>query len=422
METRPSQRPVALVAIADASARQMATDLLDQLRWSAIAAESGSHAFALLNENSTQAMLLDSWLPDLQIHGFVDECRRLYPALDIITLDEAAGPATGSRHVRRQELLYVLRQALAASTHRSQHEENHEDDATQQPAMSSSILPEEAPVDFATAAPEVAAPMPAFTPSSLLPEFVGSSPVMAELVRLIRLVAPRRTPVLIEGPTGTGKELIARAVHRLSPRAHKPMIVLNCAAIPEALLEAELFGHTRGAFTGAVAARIGRVESAHGGTLFLDEIGEMPLELQSKLLRFLESGELQRIGENTPLQVDVRVIAATNQHLARRVQQGVFRADLYYRLSVFPIASPSLASHQDDVPQLAMHFLKRHAQDGPAKQLSAEGLERLLAHSWPGNVRELEHCIERAYILADDRELILAADIEFGGLLDASQG
>jgi len=426
-----SQRPIAVVAIADASARQRATELLEQLRWSAIASESGAHAFAQLEQNATQALLLDSWLPDLQISEFVTECRRRHPLLDIITLDEGAmfdrnesGTPAAPRHPRRQELLYILRQALEAATQT----EREMDAADSDESVIAAILPEETPLS-ATAVDVSPEPVVATRASSttsnapahnLLPEFVGSSPVMAELCRLIRLVAPRRTPVLIEGPTGTGKELIARALHRLSPRAHRPMTVLNCAAIPEALLEAELFGHTRGAFTGAVAARIGRVEAAHGGTLFLDEIGEMPLELQSKLLRFLECGELQRIGENVPLEVDVRVIAATNQQMAQRVKEGSFRADLYYRLSVFPIASPALSTHAEDVPQLARHFLKRHAQDGPAKQLSQEALYRLLAHSWPGNVRELEHCIERAYILAEDREMIAPADVEFGGMAAVS--
>jgi DNA-binding NtrC family response regulator len=409
-EAHAFERPIAVVAIADASSRQRATVLLEQLRWSAIATESGAQAFAKLDQNSTQALLLDSWLPDLQINEFIVECGRRYPTLDIITLDAPEESRGSVRHARRQELLYVLRQALATQREQAPVVEEHFE------LIGAAILPEEVQP---THAPVIAVGTVAAA-DPLLPEFVGGSAVMAELVRMIRRVAPRRTPVLIEGPTGTGKELIARAVHRLSPRSQRPMTVLNCAAIPEALLEAELFGHTRGAFTGAVSARVGRVEAANGGTLFLDEIGEMPLELQSKLLRFLESGELQRIGENAPLQVDVRVIAATNQKLAQRVKEGSFRADLYYRLSVFPIASPALNSHPEDVPQLAAHFLKRHAQDGPAKKLSSDALARLLAHRWPGNVRELEHCIERAYILADEREIITAAEIEFGGSLDLS--
>ena len=247
-----------------------------------------------------------------------------------------------------------------------------------------------------------------------LPEFVGEHPRLLEVSRRIRLVAPRLTPVLIQGPTGTGKELVAKALHRLSARAMRPFVVLNCAAIPEALLEAELFGHTRGAFTGAVQGRVGRIEAAHGGTLFLDEIGEMPLPLQAKLLRFVECGELQRIGDNEPVRVDVRIVAATHQALAKLAASGGFRADLYYRLSVFIIQTPALLAHLEDLPPLAAHFLARLGMDGPAKQLHPLAIERMLGHGWPGNVRELEHVIERGYILAEDRAEIRAEEIEFG--------
>jgi transcriptional regulator with PAS, ATPase and Fis domain len=247
-----------------------------------------------------------------------------------------------------------------------------------------------------------------------IPELVGVSPVMLEVSRRIRLVAGRATPVLIEGPTGSGKELVAEAVHRLSNRSRKPLVAINCAAIPEALLEAELFGHTRGAFTGAVHGRIGRIESADGGTLFLDEIGEMPLALQAKLLRFFESGELQRIGDNETVKVDVRIVAATHQPLAEDAQKGQFRADLYYRLAVFLIRTPALAEHMEDLPLLVEHFIERLGRKAPVKQIDGAAMRRLTAHSWPGNVRELEHVLERASILAGEERVITAAEIDFG--------
>jgi transcriptional regulator with GAF, ATPase, and Fis domain len=232
---------------------------------------------------------------------------------------------------------------------------------------------------------------------------------MLELGRRIELVAARKTPVLVQGPTGTGKELVARALHRLSDRATKPFVALNCAAIPESLLEAELFGHARGAFTGAVQRRTGRIESAQGGTLFLDEIGEMPLSLQAKLLRFLENGELQRVGENEPVFVDVRIVAATHQPLARRAREGSFRSDLFYRLAVFLVATPPLAERLSDLPVLVEHFLQKTSGPNARKRICREALSMLQAHTWPGNIRELQHVIERACILSENRAAITFA-------------
>lgn len=246
-----------------------------------------------------------------------------------------------------------------------------------------------------------------------LPEMVGESHGMLELARLIRLVAPRSSTVLIEGETGAGKELVARAVHQLSTRASKAFVVLNCAAIPEALLEAELFGHTRGAFTGAVQSRTGRIEAAHGGTLFLDEIGEMPLALQAKMLRFLESGELQRVGDNETMRVDVRVVAATHEPLRQRATENRFRLDLYHRLAVFPVMVPSLRDRMEDVLPLATHLLGKMGEEMPVKRLSSGAAMRLMEHDWPGNVRELAHVLERATILAEDRREIARDEIRF---------
>jgi transcriptional regulator with GAF, ATPase, and Fis domain len=237
---------------------------------------------------------------------------------------------------------------------------------------------------------------------------VGKSAGMLELARLVRLVAPRSSTVLIEGETGTGKELVAKAVHQLSSRVNKPFQVLNCAAIPESLLEAELFGHARGAFTGAVQSRLGRIHVAQGGTLFLDEVGELPLSMQAKLLRFLQSGEVQRLGSSDVYRVDVRVVCATNVKLLELTRARQFRLDLFYRLAIFPVVIPPLRERAEDVRPLTEFFLEKLSAEGamPRKHLSAGALTYLEKSEWPGNVRELQHAIERAFILAgNDLEL-----------------
>lgn len=233
---------------------------------------------------------------------------------------------------------------------------------------------------------------------------IGKSPDIQEVYRLARMVAGRDTTVLVTGETGTGKELVANAIHQLSPRARQAFVVVNCAAIPEALLEAELFGHARGAYTGAVQSRLGRIHVAQGGTLFLDEVGELPLSMQAKLLRFLQNGEVQRLGSPDVHRVDVRVVCATNQRLLELVQAKQFRQDLYYRLAIFPVDMPPLRDRREDIEELAEHFLERLSQEvGLAKRrLSPEVLELLAGAEWPGNVRELQHAIERAFILAGD--------------------
>jgi transcriptional regulator with GAF, ATPase, and Fis domain len=241
-----------------------------------------------------------------------------------------------------------------------------------------------------------------------LPGMIGNSGIMQPVYRLARLLAPRNTTVLLTGPTGCGKEVVARAIHQLSPRAGRAFAVVNCAAIPETLLEAELFGYARGAFTGAMQSYAGRIQTAQGGTLFLDEIGEMPLSLQPKLLRFLEQKELQRLGSAEVVRVDARVISATNAHLMSLVREGKFREDLYYRLCAFPIEIPPLRDRAEDIAQLAAHFLEKYALRLPAPQLSAAALQLLKTQPWAGNIRELQNVIERALILSEDQAVIHA--------------
>jgi len=236
-----------------------------------------------------------------------------------------------------------------------------------------------------------------------LPEIVGSASAMQDVYRLVRLAAPRAASVLLVGETGTGKELIARAVHKLSRRSDGPFIRVNCGALHENLLESELFGHVKGAFTGAVENKIGRFEAAHGGTIFLDEINSTSAKLQVKLLRVLHEREFERVGESRTIRVDVRVIAATNASLEELVGTGEFREDLYYRLNVVPIVLPPLRERRDDIPQLAQFFLRRYAQQHNCvvPELSSPVLEGLKTHDWPGNVRELENTLERLIVLSD---------------------
>jgi transcriptional regulator with GAF, ATPase, and Fis domain len=229
-----------------------------------------------------------------------------------------------------------------------------------------------------------------------LRSMIGESDAMQRTYTVMRMVAVRDTTVLITGESGTGKDLVAQEIHLMSPRRKQPLVVVNCAAIPETLLEAELFGYTKGSFTGAVQSRIGRIHAAHGGTLFLDEIGDMPLSLQSKILRFLEQGEVQRLGGNDNLKVDVRVIAATNADLKGMVAEQKFREDLYYRLAVFPIHLPPLRERLSDLEELAVAFA---AKFHPGVSIGREALQILAQHQWQGNVRELRNAIERATIL-----------------------
>jgi DNA-binding NtrC family response regulator len=241
---------------------------------------------------------------------------------------------------------------------------------------------------------------------------IGESPVMRQVSHLIRLVGTRRSTVLITGETGTGKEMAARALHLAGPRRRAPLVAVNCTALPENLLEAELFGHVKGAFTGAFQNRIGRFEQAQGGTLFLDEIGDLPLDLQAKLLRVLQERELQRLGSSETIRLDIRVVAATNCDLQQRIGAGRFREDLFYRLNVVPVHMPPLRQRRDDIPALAIHFVEKVCglEQIPPKALSPASIERLLDQSWPGNVRQLENAVEMAVALSGDRRLLLAED------------
>lgn len=369
----------AIVASPNINLRKRVLEVLGSERCNVQEAHGGAEALAKLEEGNCQALLLDSWLPDLDMSEFLRIVKKRYPQVQILVMDTQ--PDTGGGPVPWPA---SLREML------------------QRPENSDCALIQ------ASAASESDAPSP-----EPLPGMIGLSRPMQNVYRLSRLVAPRATTVLLTGETGTGKELVAKAIHLLSPRQKQPFITVNCAAIPEALLEAELFGYARGAFTGAFQSRMGRIHAAHGGTLFLDEVGDLPLNMQAKLLRFLQEGEVQRLGGPDVIRVDVRVIAATNAQLTQRVTERGFREDLYYRISVFPIDLIPLRERTEDILTLGNHFLRVLCEEGnlPRKVISEAAGKLLEKHAWPGNVRELQHVMERAFILSESREEIFTEHI-----------
>ena len=360
--------------------RRELQEKLHQDRWNLTEAGSGAEAFECLHESASEILLLDPLLPDLEPGEFSAMVREQFPNVQVLSVNSHTGQlvlGTSSPTPLSAELTQMLYSGgnLRSNT---------------------------------------------FTPMQLqrmrsgdqgrvsIRGMIGDSETMRRVYELTHMVARRNTTVLVSGESGTGKDLVAQAIHLISLRQTQPFVVINCAAIPEALLEAELFGYVKGSFTGAVQSRIGRIHAAHMGTLFLDEIGDMPLSLQSKMLRFLEQGEVQRIGGNDNLKVDVRVVAATNADLQTLVKQHLFREDLYYRLAVFPIKLPPLRERLEDIQKLAEAFL---AKLNPGVSLSAQALEVLRRHDWPGNVRELRNVLERSSIIVGTEREILPRHI-----------
>jgi transcriptional regulator with GAF, ATPase, and Fis domain len=349
-------------------------------RWNLIEAASGAEALEYLHESVSEILLLDPLLPDLESNEFSAMVAERFPSVQILRVNSHTGHL-----VLGAASPTPLSAKLAEMLYSGDHAQSN---SASQPQLHRVRAGNDGPIG--------------------LRGMVGDSEPMQRVYELTRMVARRDTTVLVTGESGTGKDLIAQAIHLISSRQKQPLVVINCAAIPEALLEAELFGYARGAFTGAVQSRIGRIHAAHGGTLFLDEIGDMPLSLQSKILRFLEQGEVQRIGGNDNLKVDVRVVAATNADLQGLVKQRLFREDLYYRLAIFPIKLPPLRERREDVAKLAAAFLGKFCPD---VTLSAGALEALQRHDWPGNVRELRNVLERSSIVVGGEREILPKHI-----------
>jgi two-component system nitrogen regulation response regulator GlnG len=370
----------------DRGVRFVLAEALREAGWRVQAFDAADAALAALADGEALPDLVftDVRMPGLDGLGFLDALKARHPALPVVVMSAYTDVASTAG-------------AFRGGAHEFLSKPFDLDEAV---ALAERALPERAPAP-------AEAPADAATALDDEDPLLGDSPAMRELFRAIGRLAQAPLGVLVTGETGTGKELVARALHRESPRARKPFVALNTAAIPSELLESELFGHEAGAFTGATKRHVGRFEQADGGTLFLDEIGDMPLALQTRLLRVLAEGEFFRVGGRELIRVDVRVIAATHQDLERAAAEGRFREDLLHRLDVVRLRLPPLRERREDVPLLAQRFLVEAARrlGAPAKRFGAEALRRLQQHAWPGNVRELAHVIERAVLMARGSEI-----------------
>ena len=386
---QPSERTPHVLFVDDEPAlRSLMAERLAERGFDVVQAESGEKAVELLDQFAFDILLTDLRLPGIDGTQVIEAARERYPGIVAIVITGYGTVRDAVDAIKRgasdfvakpfqfDELMHVLRKAMEQrrlatenAYLRSQLEERYSFGGT-----------------------------------------LGRSGPMQKLFQLLETVAPSSSTILITGETGTGKEVVARAIHHNSPRRAHRFVALNCSAIPETLLEAELFGHVRGAFTGATGTRQGRFEQAHKGTLFLDEVGTMSSALQSKLLRALQEREFERVGDNQTIKVDVRVIAATNSDLAKMVGDGTFREDLYYRLNVIPIELPPLRDRREDIPLLVKHFLEKFAL-GQEMHVAQSAMRALMAYTWPGNVRQLENAIERAVTMSGGRKEIQVADL-----------
>jgi two-component system response regulator HydG len=384
--------PLILVVDDDKAHRMMLMDFMDEWGYLAKEADDGGKALEFIHSRPVDLVLMDMRMPGMDGIEATREIHRYNPAIPIIIMTAYSSIPTAVEALKSGAFDYITKpidfDALKLVMDRAlEHVRLQEENEGLRRQLA----------------------------QLQIPDLVGGSPSMQRLMEMIALVAPSEATVLITGESGTGKGLVARAIHAVSSRRAKPLIEVNCAAIPETLIESELFGHEKGAFTGADRQRKGRFSMADKGTLFLDEIGELPLSLQAKLLRVLQEGEIQRVGNDVAIPVDVRIIAATNRNIQKMVADGGFREDLFYRLNVMPMEAPPLRERGEDIPLLAQHFLKRLSErnNKAVKGITPRAMDLLLRYSWPGNIRELENVMERAVILLQgeyisERELPIA--------------
>jgi len=376
-----------LLADDEPTIRLAVADALDQAGHEVRTVGDGTAAWDMVRQESLDLLISDIRMPGMDGMSLFRKVRQENPEVDVILMTAYAEVSDAVRALKEGAVDYLMKpfdheellirvdriesqRAIAHQLTQARDELSHQD------------------------------------PSRLV---VGDSPAMVKLNRMVETVADSEAPILVAGESGTGKELVARTVHRLSPRAQGPFIAVNCAAFPETLLEAELFGHEKGAFTGAHASRVGRFEAARGGTLFLDEVAEIPITAQAKLLRVLQDGTFEPLGTNTTLTADVRIISATHRNLRSRIRDGSFREDLFYRLNVLDLEIPPLRERRSDLPLLIEHFLRKHIRPGmPIPGLSPDAFAAISEYAFPGNVRELEHAIHRAVVLSRSKTIELA--------------